>query len=180
MRYSELLSFGGTSLLLFVGLVLVNYSELSDHVLWSFGDRVFYCLSASKEAPGMRMYSQRYPTRQNLQGTYGGTNIEKSGVPCYFGRSSTPSLKDKEGCVVLLPNASLRIDPWWLRRLSGSEALAGWSSHLPGRLGLGSAEGAGMVASWKHPVHNPGYRWRVLRVVASILFHHHCSWKMDW
>ena len=50
MRYRELLSIGGTSLLLFVGLVLVNRSVLCDHVLWSFrrqGLMLPFCLGGS-------------------------------------------------------------------------------------------------------------------------------------
>ena len=70
MRFMELLSVRGTSLLLFVVLVLVNrchikitiwgglFDILSDMCCGGFGDVVSCCLSVSKEAPSVRIYSR--------------------------------------------------------------------------------------------------------------------------
>ena len=51
------------------------------------------------------------PAGQDLQDTYGGTDIEKFGVPGCRGRNSSLLLQDEQGRVFLPPDASLRVDP---------------------------------------------------------------------
>ena len=56
------------------------------------------------------------PAGQDLQYTYGGTDIEKFSVPGCRGRNSSLSLRDEPGRAFLPPDTSPRVDPSWLRR----------------------------------------------------------------
>ena len=170
------LSVRGTFLLLFVGLVLVNRSVVDDHVLWSiriWGSPAVFLLQRKLRVWECTLRDSS--AGQDFWDTFGETDIDRFGVSCCNGRSSSPSLRDVQGRVALLLDASPKIDPWWLRRHRGSGVSAEWSYHPPSRLGMDSAEGARIVASWKHPARNPGYWRKGLPAAASIFFCHRCD-----
>jgi len=80
----------------------------------------------------------------------------------------------------LPPDALLRVVPWWLRRRPELGALTRWSCWIFNRPGVGSAESARTVASWKRPVCDPGRQRRGLRAVASVLYRRRRGWKTGW
>ena len=108
MRYKELLSVRGTFLLLLVGLVLVIHSILSDRILWLTRKRdllLSFCLGDSRCAnvlSKMALLDKIF---------YGETGIEKSGVVYCHRRSNSPSLRDKQSRVILVPDALPKVDP---------------------------------------------------------------------
>ena len=99
---------------------------------------------------------------------------------CNLGPTRSSSLLwDKQGRVALLSDTT---QGWPLMawRHSGSGPSTGWICDPLGRLRVGFAVGAGMIASWKRPDRDPSYRRRGLRVTASILLRHRRGWKMGW
>ena len=78
------------------------------------------------------------------------------------------------------PDDTHRIDPWWPQRCPELRASVRWNCQILDRIWVSSAEGAGMVASWKRIATTPGGQRRGHRVAALVLFHLRHDWKMGW
>jgi len=125
MRYKECLSIRGNFLYLLVELMLVNSSVLSDHVLWltQRWDVLLFFLSRRRLwVWGCTLGDSL--SGQNLEGTYGGIDIKKSGILCCHEKSSSPSLRMSGSCD-LTSGYFTQGYPWWLRRRLDGELRRG-------------------------------------------------------
>jgi len=117
---------------------------------------------------------------QDLQGTYGGTCIEKFDVLCCCGRSSSHFRVSKVMCFgIWMLYSGLVLDGFWRCLWSGVSA---WRSRwILGRLGGTDVK---MDASWELLIRDPRNRWRGLHVVAYVFLCRRRGWNIgssrDW
>ena len=158
----ELLLVWDTSLILFLRLVFNQLFciKWSCHVVDSkTGSLVIFLPQRRLQVQGCTLGDS--PAGQDLQGTYGETGIEKFGVPYCCGRNSGLTSGRARSCM-FASGCFTQGWPLMASKTSWIGNFSGWSCQIFGKLGVGPAEGAGAVASWKRPVCVPKSQWRGL------------------